>query len=220
MDPRRRAPGLGHARPIPLHGQAPAACHARPGEFGSERAHDLPNARQRGASGAHRPLRRRGASRPRRRRQFNSHAQRWRYGQKARWPANLSRSITCPSRTTANNSRSSRPSPPSASNSWFGPTTVPPPVTPNASSKPSGPTSRTRRCPPRSTAAANSWPTSSRPAGTSVSHSLRPATPQATLERMRGTSQRQHQRRVLEPPRQRVHRRRRQSRPGRPTALP
>ena len=53
-------------------------------------------------------------------------------------PENSFGSITCRSPGTANNSRSSNPSPPSASTSSLGSTPVPPPTTPNASSRPSG----------------------------------------------------------------------------------
>ena len=71
-------------------------------------------------------------------------------------PENSFGSITCRSPGTAKNSRSSKPSPPSAGTSSLGSTPVPPPTTPNASSRSSVSASRTISSPPKSMAAASS----------------------------------------------------------------
>ena len=123
------------------------------------------------------------------------------------------------------------PVPSSAGNSWPGSTTALPPITPNASSKPSGLTSRTRCCLSTSMAAASSWPNSSRPARTSTAPKvgsrlfvLPPRRPRwigyASYCTPLVAGQRQHPRRVLEPLRRRLHGRRRQQRAGRLPELP
>ena len=107
---RRR---LGSAASISLHGQAPDARHSLRRGTGTERIHGRANPRQRPAPSAYHALRLLSGSHQRQAPPiFNGHAKRWRYGQRAKHPGELFRSITCRSPGTANNSRSSKPSPP------------------------------------------------------------------------------------------------------------